>query len=290
MKILVTGINGLLGKDVAAELLKYEDNQVFGIGRADCLMKGVDYTKLDITDFNMLTDYLHKNSIEAIVHCAAITKPDQCEKEPELAYKTNVEATGVLADHGCRMIYMSSDAVFSGTKGDYKEDDTPDPLNLYGELKAKGETVTLKNKNGVVLRSSIYGYNTNSNVSIAQWGIANIRKHHPMRGFNDVIINPLYSKQIAEIMAKLLKNDYCGVLNIGCLEKVSKYDFFCTIARKMGIEPNFIESCSIDVMGFDVPRCKNTTLDVSRLKEVLGKEYSFDKGVEQFLKDYLKKQ
>ena len=290
MKILITGINGLLGKDIGFCLGLNSGNTLYGIGRTfECRVPNIKYTRLDISHLNNLAEYLRNLQPDVIVHCAAVSKIESCEANHEYAKLVNVDATRLLAQHNCRMIYISSDAVFDGLLGNYSEEAKVSPISFYGQTKYMGEEETLKNNvNSVILRTSMYGYNINTNVSLAQWAANNIKGNTEFKGFNDVITNPMYTKQIAEVISHLLTHDFTGILNLGCNEQVSRYDFFCMLARKMCGNKDIICSVSVDSMNFKVPRTKNTVLSVSKLKNTLDLNFSIEDGLDNFFLDYLK--
>lgn len=290
MKILVTGINGLVGKDVGYCLGLDCKNEVWGIGRSKtCYVPNVKYVVMDITKKEILNDFLNTLKPDVIIHCAAMTKLDLCEEDNAQAIRINVEASKQLAEFGCRMIYMSSDAVFNGERGGYKEIDSSDAENFYGKTKYEGEVAVLKyNKNAIALRMSIYGFNVNGNKSVTQWAVDNIKSQNKMKGFTDVVFNPLYTKQIVQIMRILLKGDYVGILNIGSDEVLSKYELFCRIAKKMNMTSGNIIPASVESMVFKAPRTKDTTLNLKRMKDVLGMKFSLEEGLQEFYNDYLR--
>lgn len=290
MKILITGVNGLVGKDVGYYLGFNSEYELYGFGRSPvCYAPRVKYVTLNLLDTDKLHKYLNDIKPEVIIHCAAMTKIDQCENEQTLAESINVDATKKLAEYGVRMIYMSSDGVFSGNAGKYSESSVTDAQNFYGKTKARGEKAIFSiNKNAVALRMSIFGYNINNNKSVTQWAAENIKNQSPISGFTDVIINPLYTKQIVQVMKFLLKSDFTGVLNIGCRELVSKYELFCMLAKKMSLPSHNISPTSVESMFFRAPRTRNTSLNVDKLKKEFGIEFSIQDGIDEFYNDYLR--
>ena len=132
VKILVTGADGQVG----TEMLRLADDefQVVGFTRGD----------LDITDRNAIARRLDEYEPDLLVNCAAYTAVDRAEDEPDLAHRVNADAVGWLGGacnaRGVGVIHFSTDYVFDGTKdGPYTEDDTPNPLNVYGASKLQGE-------------------------------------------------------------------------------------------------------------------------------------------------------
>ncbi len=132
MKILVTGAAGQVGTEMVR--LAGAEFQVAGLSRAD----------LDITDRDAIARRLDEYVPDFLVNCAAYTAVDRAEDEPDLAYRVNADAVGWLGEacntRGVGVIHFSTDYVFDGTKdGPYTENDTPNPLNVYGASKLEGE-------------------------------------------------------------------------------------------------------------------------------------------------------
>ena len=218
-----------------------------------------------------------------------MSKIDQCEDDKATAAATNIEATRVLASCGCRFIYFSTDAVFDGLKGNYDEDDEPYPVNFYGESKLLGERIAMQsNSNCLVLRTSMYGYNINKNISLAERVALNLIDGKPMKAFTDSVTNPLYTKQVTESVRYLLHTKDTGILHLGSDRIVSKYEFFSMIASVMQLSCKTIEPSSIEDVKFRVERTKNTSLSVENMHRVLHRKFSLDDVISQFFNDYLK--
>ena len=132
MKILVTGADGQIG----TEMVRLADDEF--------RVTGLNRRGLDIADRDALARSLDEQEPDLLVNCAAYTAVDQAEDEPDLAYRVNADAVGWLGKacdaRGVGVIHFSTDYVFDGTKaGPYTEDDTPNPLNVYGASKLEGE-------------------------------------------------------------------------------------------------------------------------------------------------------
>ena len=152
--ILITGANGQLGKDI--ELVCKEKGLSF---------ISTDTKNMDITDIDQIESIFEKNPITAVIHCAAYTAVDKAEDEKELCLKINVEGTSNLAEvcakRHIKMLYLSTDYVFDGSKdGFYEINDHANPLSVYGLSKHLGE-VAVKSKvveHFVIRVSWVFGY------------------------------------------------------------------------------------------------------------------------------------
>ena len=133
MKILLVGSNGMLGSDLLFEFQK-TPHEVVGIGHRD----------LDITQQDLVKDYMQRERPQWVILTAAFTRVDDCETQRDLAEAVNGEGTRHVASAcrlvGARLCYISTDYIFNGKQTEpYREEDTPDPLNFYAQTKLKGE-------------------------------------------------------------------------------------------------------------------------------------------------------
>lgn len=285
MTILITGVNGLLGKDIAKVMQKSGEYRVVGVGRAECKNPEIEYRKIDLTDKSMLENVVSEIVPDMIIHCAAYTKLDDCEKNKEYAYEMNVVATKNLAQYSRRFVYISSDAVFSGKTGNYSENDSSDSINYYGYTKYMGEKMAAANGNSLIIRSSIYGYNLNDNQSIAEWGIKNLKNGKQINGFSDVIFNPLYSVQFANILLELIQNECIGVYHLGSKQVISKYEFFRLCAKEIGVDERLVNPVSMEEVDFLAKRTKNTSLCIDKAQQYIEGKNDINKGISQMVYD-----
>ena len=142
--ILITGASGVLGwhlsRFFAAENYRVTGNYF----RNRPSLEGVEFDCLPLEQEEQIVDYLGQKYFQTVVHSAAVTSPDDCEKDPEFARRINVDATRILATNlpeDTLLIYISTDLVFDGLKGFYSEDDKPKPVNIYGETKLEAENI-----------------------------------------------------------------------------------------------------------------------------------------------------
>ena len=146
MKILVTGANGFLGYYLVQQLLQ-NDLEVISTGKGPCRLpfthQNFTYTEMDFTDPFAVHDVFEKYQPGGIVHTGAMSKPDECELNQWQAYITNVEGTITLlnnaAGYKSLFVFISTDFVFDGVKGNYAETDIPGPVNFYGKTKLEAE-------------------------------------------------------------------------------------------------------------------------------------------------------
>ena len=136
--ILLVGSRGMLGTDLGKLLSSKED----------VTLVEVDLPELDITDREAVETFVEKSKPDVVVNCAAWTDVDGAESHADEAFAVNAEGAGNLAaaaeTHGAKMVHVSTDFVFDGTKkGAYVEDDEPNPTSVYGESKFTGERMVI---------------------------------------------------------------------------------------------------------------------------------------------------
>ncbi|MBF0523091.1 MAG: UDP-4-amino-4,6-dideoxy-N-acetyl-beta-L-altrosamine transaminase [Candidatus Omnitrophica bacterium] len=290
-KLLITGISGLLGSNLAYVLKNryeilgwYHDHPISVVG--------VSVRRVNVLDKNLLKTSLVEFQPDIIIHCAAQANVDACEENPRLAESLNVQGTKNLiesvASLPIKVIHISTDLVYSGKKGRYKETDALQPVNYYGKTKVSAEIIVSKFPRSVILRTNFFGWNVREDKhSLAEWAIEEISHHRPILGFKDVYFSSLYTFDLAEIVHKIIARDLQGVFNCGSSTAVSKYNFVKAIARKTGLATLYIKPVFVDAVGLPAKRGKNLSLNVAKLSKGLGlKLPTIEETMNRFIKDY----
>ena len=236
---------------------------------------GVDCFRTDLTDADCVVT-IRRRSPDLIIHCAAQTGVDFCEEHPEEAYRQNVLASVRVAEaarqSGARLIHISTDAVFPGDRGDYRESDLTGPANVYGKTKLEAERqVAAALPDACIARTNIYGWNLRNKSSLAEWMIDRLDKKERMPAFRDVIFTPLLVNDLGDALFDLYRRDYHGVIHVCGGEACSKMDFAYLIADVFGLDPGLILPSSVDGAGLKAPRGKNTSLNTDLAARVLGR-------------------
>jgi len=159
-RLLLTGASGLLGSKIVE--LAREDYESIPLHNTKPLHP--NSLKLDITDQNQVFSLFSKLEPDIVIHTASETNVDKCEAQREQAWRINVEGTHNIAfacsKVGAKLVYISTDYVFDGEKGNYEEEDEPNPMDYYGVTKLEGENQVISHcKNYAILRTSVlYGW------------------------------------------------------------------------------------------------------------------------------------
>lgn len=290
-KILITGYTGMLGKDVTEIFSDDHLYDVYGISRHNNGKIKKNQFIGDITDVPFLCYTIDKIKPKIIVHCAANTNIDDCEKNKDYIYKLHVESSNLLSlynPHHTKFIYISTDSVFDGIKGNYSESDKPVPLNYYAESKLKGEGVILKNNpNAIIIRTNIYGFHCPAKASLVEWALDNLLKNKAVLGFTDVYFNPVYTKQLSRIIKKIVeKNNIYGIINLASSRFISKYEFLVELSKVFGFSQSLISKASIEDSKLVAIRPRNTTLNIAKLNNMLNEVPDLYSGLLELKEDF----
>ena len=277
MRILVTGVCGQLGYDVAAELASRGLEAVGTdiLPKAADLPCAVSYLSLDITDADAVFKAVEALRPDAVIHCAAWTAVDAAE-EPEnreKAFAVNAEGTRNLAvackDLGCKMLYISTDYVFDGqgTEPWQPDCDRYAPLNVYGQSKLAGEMAVkeLLKRYFIVRIAWAFGKNGKNFVrTMLRVG----KTHDTVRVVTDQIGTPTYTPDLARLLADMIQTERYGVYhatNEGGF--ISWYEFTKEIYRQAGLKTAILPVTTAEYGLSKAKRPFNSRLDKSRLTE-----------------------
>jgi len=272
-KLLITGGSGLLGSNIAKiGTSRFKIMATYHTHPVD--IEGVRCVKADLRkkeDLEILRDFAPK----AIIHCAALTNIDVCEDDPDAAYSHNVIASKHMAevarDIGAYLIHISTDNVFDGEKGNYKETDATNPLNVYGRTKLEAEKEVLSaDPSACIVRTNIFGWNKLNKLSLAEWMIATLEQSKELPGFTDAVFSSILVNDLAEILFELFEKQPAGIVHIGSRDFCTKYEFAQKIADLYGFNKDLIKPVSSQDVGLRAPRARNLSLDVSKIRSMLS--------------------
>jgi len=271
----VTGAAGLIGSHLmeTANLLAPE-YQVIGITRQD----------VDLTDFTSVRALFLRQNPALIIHCAAMSRSPDCQANPTLARKINVDATACLAELAvdARFVFFSTDLVFDGQKGDYVETDSVNPLSVYAETKVAAENLVLKNPWHVVIRTSLNGGVNNHSRNAFNQELRRIwRNGEATRLFTDEFRCPLSASVTARAIWELVKHDASGLYHMAGGQRLSRFEIGQILAaRHPGLAPKIEASSLVKYTG--APRPPDCSLDLDKIHKVLPFKIP---GLVQWLKE-----
>ncbi|MFY9822571.1 MAG: dTDP-4-dehydrorhamnose reductase [Thermoanaerobaculia bacterium] len=259
MRCLVFGGTGMLGQAVVAEARS-----------RGWAALGLSHAQADVTNLAHTADFRP----ELVVNCAAFTKVDACETEPERAFAVNGEAVAHVAAFarrvGARLVHVSTDYVFAGSASEpYREDSPTGPLSVYGRSKLAGEAHALAYERGLVVRTSwLFGPGGPNFVATLVELIEAGRV--PLRVVRDQEGCPTYTPFLARALLDLAQREVTGVVHYRNREPVSWYAFAVEIAR---LWTGAVEVVPVTTAEFPrpAPRPAYSVLDVTRFERYAGR-------------------
>jgi dTDP-4-dehydrorhamnose reductase len=271
-QILITGASGFLGSHLIRGLEK--ENTITGTylrhrdGLPPC-----NAISLDISDPLMVQQHLNQRNDDVIIHAAAITNPDECDKDREIALRTNVEGTGNLAEiaqeHGALFIYISTDLVFDGDEGDYTESDPVSPCNFYAETKRQAEEVVRSRcEKWIILRPALmYGWGNSVSRSFIDWLYGKLREGEEAGLFRDQFRSFLYVEDVARGIQRLINHKIQNeILHVGGPDRLSRYEFGIKFIESFGYSPDLLRPIRMEDLQGYAPRGKDCSLCSDRIK------------------------
>lgn len=207
------------------------------------------------------------------MHSAALTDVDRCEREKDLAFKINVEGTRAVAEGaraaGSFLVYVSTDYVFDGRRGLYREGDQTGPVSYYGLSKLLGEELSLDQ--GCVARTCvIYGRRPASGkVNFALWILNSLGSGKEISVVTDQFITPTLNSNLAAMLLEAADRQLSGIYHLSGASRVSRYDFACQLADTFELDSRLILPSRMSDLDWLAERPKDSSLDTSKARQML---------------------
>lgn len=272
MKVYITGIAGMLGSNIAYLLKdKYE---ICGVDIIPFNAKGIKCEQFNLLDYTSLVKSIHEFAPQYLIHTAAMIDVDLCEEKKEEAYNINTKLTEILSGlclkESCKMIYISTDAVFDGRNDRlYQEKDKTMPVNYYGETKLLGEKSVLKNGH-TVIRTNIYGYNIQDKNSFGEWIYKSLESGATLNMFTDIYFSPILVNDLAEVLVCIISSYKSGLFHVCATGAVSKYEFGIYLKKVFRINKGKICAVKSDSFHFKAIRPENMGMSNKKVCKEYG--------------------
>jgi len=226
--------------------------------------------RLDLLDASCVSDTIKRLEPDLIIHSAALTDVDRCEREKDLAFRINVEGTraisGAAERAGSHLVYISTDYVFDGERGMYSEEDEPHPVSYYGLTKLLGEQFCP----AVARTCVIYGSRPASGkINFALWIIESLRAGRQIRLVTDQFITPTLNTNLAEMLLEAGERRLAGIYHLAGADRISRYDYACALARAFDLDDRLILPSCMNEMKWNAKRPKDSSLDISKAARTL---------------------
>ncbi|MEN8125533.1 MAG: SDR family oxidoreductase [Bacteroidota bacterium] len=291
-KILITGSNGLLGQKLIKILVKKHTYNIYGVSKGENRLKnkkGYTYINLDITDENNLSKLIEKINPNFIIHTAAMTNVDACELHKKECDIINVDVVRTLAEN-CKkkdihLIHISTDFIFDGEKGFYKEEDIPNPINYYGLSKLKSEGIIINSniKHTILRTILVYGLTDDNKNNIVSWIIDSIKSKQQINIVTDQLRMPTLVDDLAQAGIFALENNIEGVFNVSSNQLMSIYEIAIEVANVFCLDKSFINPIVTASLKQPAKRPPKTGFDLTRsINELKLPSYSFVERLQVF--------
>jgi dTDP-4-dehydrorhamnose reductase len=297
MRVAITGANGLLGGEAVAQAA--DAHQVLAIGRGPCRLAPGRYAwaSADLADGRSLEAALLAFRPEAVLHAGAATDVDGCERDPAMAWRTNVggteQAARACAALGARLVAVSTDYVFDGAAGPYGEDDLPNPRGAYARSKRCGEeaALLLAPDAAVARVAVVYSGRRGAKPTFATQVVEKLGRGEPVRAFSDQLVSTtLAASGAARCLELLLETRYRGVLHASDATVIDRVAFARRVAERFGLTGQIIPVKTAEVK-LPAPRPLRGGLKVERAAALLRhRPLSLDEALDRFHAEWMSRQ
>lgn len=270
LRWLVTGANGFLGANLGFFL--EGRGQRIAATRAGQAHPGFDTAiAADLERPEVLAQAIIEQRPNVIIHAAAMASHEQCEADAQLAHRVNVDATEHIAmaaaTIGATLVFISTDAVFDGTRGHHTEEDTPSPTSVYGQTKLQAEGVAMAATDALVIRTNFFGWSPSGRRSILEFFVNELSAGHQVHGFTDFTTTSAYAPVLASTIVELTERAATGIFHVTSPDALTKYEFGVATAQAFDLDPDLITPTTADI---HPPRNGNISLDVSKVQAEVG--------------------
>jgi len=288
--ILTTGSNGLLGQKITEKILAEGRVKLIATSKGENrypIKSGYEYAEMDILNESQVKEVIEKYNPDSIIHTAAMTNVDTAEADKELCHQLNVDAVQTLIslceEKNIQLIHLSTDFVFDGADGPYKEEDAVNPLSYYGESKVLAEELLKNSKaNWAILRTIlVYGItNDMSRSNIVLWAKGALEKASPINVVNDQWRMPTLAEDLAEACILAVEKNAKGIYNVSGKDYMSIADLVRKVADYWGLDQSIITEISSESLNQTAKRPVRTGFVLDKTINDLGyAPHSFEEGL-----------
>ena len=273
MRLFITGVSGLLGLNLAWQLR--DQFEITGAYLSHPVsVPGCRMLRLDMTSLLEAQEIIESAQPDVVINTVALTDVDRCESDPALAkllnQKTALNAAQAASRTSAKLVHISTDHLFDGTKAWTTEVDDPSPLNTYAKTKYEGElSVREFCPKGLIVRTNFFGWGTSHRASFSDWVVRSLEDGRPLNMFTDSYFTPILVNDFIALVIRLVHSGVSGVINVGGADRVSKHEFALELARTFGLPTDRITPVSMDSHDFKAVRPRDMSLSSHRAESLL---------------------
>jgi len=276
-KILITGGTGLLAKGMEETVPPGWD--IVGVHLRDYRVTGsrARHLVLDVRDREAVLSLFARERFDVVVHAAGLASVDHVERHPDEGRASNVGGTRNVAEacrrHGAYMVYVSTNAVFDGSKPPYREDAPTAPLHHYGRIKLECERVTAESAGAHAIARPILMYGWNHSVNRPNpvtWVYEKLLRGEAVQLVDDVFENPLHNHPCGRALWAMAEKRPAGIFHLAGADRVSRYELGLRTAAAFGLDAALIQRVGSSFFPTIAPRPKDTTFVTERMERELG--------------------
>ncbi len=292
--LLITGSNGLLGGKLISQALPRFT--VAGLSARPCAnahLGDFAFAQVDVRDREAVLGAIREVRPAFVIHTAAMTNVDGCEREPEAAWNINAMGTMNVADAcaqtGARLVVLSTDYVFDGHHGPYAEDARPRAISAYGRSKLAAEqTVAATCEDYAIARTSVlYGCAPLARPNFVTWLIAELRAGHDVKVVTDQTGCATLADNLAEMLLALAESEEQGVFHTCGAEWLTRYELALHIVRQFKLDGGLILPVLTEALHQAAPRPKHSGLLTGRIVAATGmRPLTTDEGLAAFRRQW----
>ena len=272
MKILITGINGLLGNSLY-KLLQNSDHKLFFSSRN---LGGLANYKVDISNKGEVNSFFASQKPDIVINCAAMANVDLCEEENELCWKINVGGVKNLVDackrHSTHLTHISTDYIFDGKKesGIYNEGDDPNPQGYYAKSKLEGERVIVDSNISYSILRTILAYGIHEKANIVTFVKNSLEENKTVNLVSDQVRMPTFADDLSRACIKASEKKAEGIFHICGPDQMSYLDIGYRIAEYFSLDKNLINHVKTTDLNQKAKRPFKTGFDLDKAKNILN--------------------
>lgn len=290
-KILITGSNGLLGQKLVELLVSKAHIETVATARGGNRLpfnKGYRYVEIDITNPGAVNEVLDAERPDVLIHTAAMTNVDQCEAEKDACWKLNVTATETLvaacAKYNVFLEHVSTDFVFDGTSGPYREEDVPNPISFYGWSKYAAEKAVRSSDIEWAIARTVLVYGIAHDMSrsnIILWVKKSLEEGRAIKVVTDQFRTPTLAEDLALGCFFIADQEAKGIYHISGKDFLTPYQMALAAADYFRLDASLISPTDASAFTQPARRPPRTGFHLTKSRNVLGFEpHSFREGIQ----------